>query len=153
MSLPPNVDIPDPKDPEESTPELYHHALEHFLKGEPKTTLRLLKEAWENRSDLDSSSEAYPSLLNAGVCLTALYDFFEFEDKVADALPDADDVLETVAPDRDRFSPAIEPLFEYQSEGETDTMPEDLRATAEKADDELAQLEALAAGTLLEGPD
>ena len=132
----------------DSASRLYGFALQKLVTGDEETGLDLLAATWERRDVVPARAEVYSLVLAAGVILAG---YARREDAAATASEDADDLLNSVEPDREALSERADALFESLREGETDADPDDFRAdVAADEPQDLRTLEGAVVARLLE---
>ena len=133
---------------EEATWELYLNGVYHVYSGDDEAAFRLLEEVWDRRETFGADTDVSPVIVSAGVVLAAYARLFDDE-----AFPyDAGEMLNAIDEEQE-LTLGAGVLFERLAEGETETTPDELEATADEQDSEFAQLDLLAAARLLKALD
>jgi tetratricopeptide (TPR) repeat protein len=132
-------------DPEE-TENLYSTALGRILNNDLDAAFDLLEGVWDCRESFDSGTETFEICLQAGVGYAAPSATTDTDD----AAEVVESVSEEIEPHRDSLSEPATVLFEFITDGDTDTDPDELREPANTTDPELDDLERIAYALLLE---
>jgi len=120
---------------DEETTEIYRQALRNAEESNTYPATRLFESCWNRRDEHTEDTEMRDVLAASGVVLAAHAEM-GFETSYT-----ADEILDSIDSE-DVYSPE-DVLYEYLTEGETDTKPEELRSRAEGLEDEDDEFGAL----------